>query len=99
VDLEITLGDKSAHNAAWNSGFLHAARIETARHVWAAEMRIPLAALNVPSIKTGAEWRINLFRAAGLGDDTKRKFLAWSIIPEGKTFHVPSRFGILHFVE
>ena len=36
--------------------------------------------------------------AAGKGGDDQRKFLAWSIIPEGKTFHVPTRFGILQLV-
>ncbi len=51
-----------------------------------------------PSVYPGAEWRANFFRAAGEGGDDRRKFLAWSIIPEGKTFHVPTRFGILRFV-
>jgi hypothetical protein len=58
-------------------------------------MRIPLAAMNVMQLRPGTVWRVNFFRAAGKGDDDRRKFLAWSIIPEGKTFHVPERFGIL----
>jgi hypothetical protein len=47
------------------------------------------------STKPGTEWRVNFFRATGRGADTQRVFLAWSSIPEGTTFHVPSRFGIL----
>src|SRR6266699_733697 len=43
--------------------------------------------------------RMNFFRAAGNGGDDRRKFLAWSIIPEGKTFHVPARFGLLRLVK
>jgi cellulose/xylan binding protein with CBM9 domain len=99
VDLEITSGEKPAHNAAWNSDFTHATRIDAGRHVWTAEMRIPLAAMNAAGVKAGAEWRANFFRAAGPGDDTQRKFLAWSTIPEGKTFHVPRRFGILRLLK
>jgi len=95
VDLEISTGEKPDHNAAWNSGFTHATRIDAGKHVWTAEMRIPLAAMNATNVKAGAEWRANLFRAAGPGDDAQRKFLAWSTIPEGKTFHVPGRFGVL----
>ena len=61
-------------------------------------MRIPLAAMNVKDPRPGMQWRVNFFRAAGKGGDDHRKFLAWSIIPEGKTFHVPTRFGILKLV-
>ncbi|HYK40663.1 MAG TPA: hypothetical protein VEU98_11570, partial [Candidatus Eremiobacteraceae bacterium] len=86
------------NDASWNSGFDHATRIDAEHHVWSTEMRIPLAAINVKDPGPGARWRINFFRAAGKGSDDHRKFLAWSIIPEGKTFHVPARFGILKLV-
>jgi Carbohydrate family 9 binding domain-like len=99
IDLEITRGEKPNHDAGWNSGFEHAARIDAGKHVWTAEMRIPLAALGVGAAKAGTEWRANFFRAAGRGSDKERRFLAWSAIPEGATFHVPSRFGILRLVE
>jgi hypothetical protein len=99
IDLEITRGEKPNHDAGWNSGFEHSARIDAGRHVWAAEMRIPLDAVGVRAVKAGTEWRANFFRAAGQGGDKERKFLAWSAIPDGTTFHVPSRFGILRLVE
>ena len=42
---------------------------------------------------------MNLFRADGPGSDADRRFLAWSTISEGTTFHVTSRFGLLSFVK
>ena len=95
IDLEITRSEKPNHDASWNSGFEHATRVDASNHIWTAEMRIPLASMGVTESKPGAEWRANFFRAAGKGPDSQRKFLAWSIIPQATTFHVPSRFGIL----
>ena len=99
VDLEITRGDKPNHDAGWNSGFEHATRVDRSKKVWTAEMRIPLEAMGVERVMAGTEWRANFFRAAGQGEDKERKFLAWSSIPEGTTFHVPTRFGVLRLVE
>jgi hypothetical protein len=99
IDLEITRGDKPNHDAAWNSGFEHAVHVDATNHVWTAEMRIPLSSMKVAKVEAGTKWRANFFRAAGQGNDKQRKFLAWSIIPEGTTFHAPSRFGILHLVK
>lgn len=99
IDLEITRGEKPNHDAAWNSGFEHATTIDAKTHTWTAEMRIPVASMGVSPAKPGAEWRANFFRAAGKGADSQRIFLAWSTIPEGTTFHVPSRFGILRLTK
>lgn len=99
IDLEITRGEKPNHDASWNSGFEHATLVDGVNHIWTAEMRIPLASMGVPEAKPGTEWRANFFRAAGKGADTQRTFLAWSTIPEGTTFHVPGRFGILRLVK
>jgi hypothetical protein len=99
IDLEITRGEKPNHDASWNSEFEHATSIDAKHHIWTAEMRIPLASMGISGPKPGTEWRANFFRAAGKGADTQRMFLAWSTIPEGTTFHVPSRFGILRLVK
>lgn len=99
IDLEITRGEKPTHDASWNSGFEHATRIDAKHNIWTAEMRIPLASMGIREAKAGTLWRVNFFRAAGKGADTQRMFLAWSTIPEGTTFHVPSRFGILRLVK
>jgi hypothetical protein len=99
IDLEIEKTKTPFNDAAWNSGFEHATKIDEKNHLWMTEMRIPLAALGVEKIRNGDVWRVNFFRAAGRGGDEKRTFLAWSSIPQGGTFHVPSRFGILRFVK
>ena len=99
IDLEIDKTKEPFNDASWNSGFAHATRIDSEHHVWATEMRIPLVAMNVKDPRPGAQWRINFFRAAGKGPDDHRQFLAWSIIPQGKTFHVPTRFGVLKLVD
>ena len=98
IDLEIDKTKNPFNDPSWNSGFEHAAHIDAKNHIWTAEMRIPVSSMSLSAIRPGAEWRVNFFRAAGKGRDDHRKFLAWSIIPEGKTFHVPTRFGILRLV-
>lgn len=98
IDLEIDKEKNPFNDASWNSGFEHATRIDAKNHVWTTEMRIPLSSMKVDAIRVGAQWRVNFFRAAGKGGADPRRFLAWSIIPEGKTFHVPTRFGILRLV-
>ena len=98
VDLEIDKTKDPFNDASWNSGFEHATRIDAMTHIWTTEMRIPISSMKVSSMRVGAQWRANFFRAAGKGGDDHRQFLAWSIIPEGKTFHVPTRFGILKLV-
>jgi hypothetical protein len=99
IDLEIDKTKDPFNDASWNSGFEHATRVDAEHHVWSAEMRIPLAAMKVKDPRPSMQWRVNFFRAAGKGGDEDRKFLAWSIIPEGKTFHVPTRLGILKLVD
>jgi hypothetical protein len=99
IDLEIDKTKTPFNDAAWNSGFEHATKIDEKNHEWMTEMRIPLSAVGVDRIHNGDEWRVNFFRAAGHGGDEKRTFLAWSSIPQGGTFHVPNRFGILRFAK
>jgi Carbohydrate family 9 binding domain-like len=99
IDLEIEKTKTPFNDASWNSGFEHATRIDAKNHLWLTEMRIPLSALGVSKINKGELWRVNFFRASGHGGDERRTFLAWSLIPQGGTFHVPNRFGILRFTE
>lgn len=97
IDLEINKDHSPFNDASWDSGFDHATHIDAEHHTWTCEMRIPVAALGASEITAGAEWRLNMFRADGPGDDHQRRFLSWSPIPEGGTFHVPTRFGIIQF--
>jgi alpha-galactosidase len=99
IDLEIDKDKDPFNDAAWDSHFEHATRVGTTDHLWTCEMRIPVKALRVESAPPGAEWRVNFYRADGPGDDNQRRFMSWSTIPEGKTFHVPTRFGILRFLK
>ncbi len=99
IDLEIDKDKDPFNDAKWDSHFAHATRIDAKRRVWTCEMRIPVSAITSrpAAVRPGTEWRINFFRADGPGDDSVRRFLSWSTIPEGKTFHVPTRFGIIRF--
>ena len=99
IDLEIDKTKTPFNDAAWDSHFEHATRIDAKKHVWTCEMRIPIISLNAKAILPDSEWRVNFYRADGPGDDSKRRFMSWSTIPEGKTFHVPTRFGIIKFVK
>ena len=79
----------------WNSGFTVKARIDPARKIWYAEMRIPLHSIDERPPAPGREMRINFYRCQGRG--ATRKYIAWR--PTGAaTFHVPQAFGRLRLV-
>jgi alpha-galactosidase len=99
IDLEIDKTKTPFNDAAWDSHFEHATRIDSKNHVWTCEMRIPISSMSAAAPKAGTEWRVNFFRADGPGDNSHRRFMSWSTIPEGKTFHVPERFGVLQFAK
>jgi len=100
IDLEIDLEKTPFNDAAWDSHFEHATRIDKQNHLWTCEMRIPVTMMGARLLEPGAEWRLNLYRADGPGDDTQRRFLSWSPLPGEKlTFHQPASFGIIRFVQ
>lgn len=101
VDLEIDLTKKPFGNVHWDSGFEHATSNDPYRHLWMAEMKIPIKSMGVEELKPGDSWRINLYRLDGHGDDPQRRFLSWSPLPEGenRSFHQPASFGIIKFVQ
>jgi alpha-galactosidase len=100
VDLEIDLSKKPFNDAGWNSGFEHATQIDTKKHAWTCEMRIPIRSITESGVHGGDSWRVNFFRAHGLGDDASRQFLAWSpVLGSTANFHTPARFGLLRFAE
>jgi len=98
IDLAIDLDRKPFNDATWNSGFEHATRINEEAKIWVCEFRIPVAAFGVDSITADQEWRINLYRCDGLGDDNVRRFLAWCPTYEFN-YHIPASFGRLCFLE
>lgn len=99
IDLEIDQTKTPFHDAGWNSNFAHATRVDSTNRVWTCEMRIPVASMGVRQVQPGDEWRINFYRADGPGENSQRRFMSWSTIPEGNSFHVPTRFGLIRFVK
>jgi hypothetical protein len=68
------------------------ARIDPARRLWYGEMRIPFAAIESGPVRPGLELRAGFFRISGV--EPQRGYLSWHTT-DGRTFHVPERFGIL----
>lgn len=99
IDLEIDNTKTPFNDAGWNSNFAHATRVDSRNHVWTCEMRIPASSMGVRQVQPGDEWRINFYRADGPGENSERRFMSWSTIPEGKSFHAPTRFGLIRFVK
>ena len=97
IDLAIDLNQTPIQDAAWSSGFLHSTRLDEESRLWVCEMGIPVSTMGVEEVREGMKWRINFYRCDGPGDDTERRFLAWSPTFE-KNFHVPARFGEILFV-
>jgi alpha-galactosidase len=98
IDLEIHRETDLKSDAAWNSSFDHATRIFAEEHLWTCEMRIPVQPMGVATIGPDDEWRINFYRCDGPGDDSVRRFLAWSTTMTAEpSFHVPEHFGRVRF--
>ncbi len=97
IDLEINKDQSPFNDANWDSHFDHATHVDPEQHLWTAEFRIPVASMGAKELFAGAEWRLNLFRCDGPGSDQQRRFLSWSPITEGASFHAPTRFGIVQF--
>jgi len=89
LDLTLHLPER---DFAWSSGFQTAVKVDEARKVWTAEMKIPLKAWNAAAVKPGTRWRINLYRC----DYANKAFLAWNPTGNG-SFHTPEKFGMLEF--
>jgi len=101
IDLEIDLSKNPMNDAAWDSHFEHATKLDADHKSWTVEMRIPVSSMNAGAIKSGDEWRLNLYRCDGPGDDSRRRFLSWSPLPAGTngSYHQPATFGIIRFVK
>jgi len=87
------LPDRRESDFDYHSGATFAARI--AKDSVTLMMRVPWAALGGAPQKD-ARWRANLYRC--VGQDPTRGYLAWqpTLSPQ-PNFHVPQRFGWLHF--
>lgn len=81
----------------WDSGFKVKARVDSARKIWCAEMRIPISGIDEREPKAGNEMRVNVYRLSGT-EKNRDFFMAWQ--PTGVwNPHRPAKFGKLRLVE
>ena len=101
LDLDIDLDRDPYPNAAWDSGWDHATRVDEKAKVWTCEFRIPLDSMKVPTIQPGEAWRLNFYRMDGKEEGAKpRHLMSWSpITPPHNGYHTPKYFGTVRFVK
>jgi hypothetical protein len=89
------LPDERESDFEYASGATFAAR--AAKDSVTLTMRVPWSALG-GAPREGARWRANLYRC--VGKDPTRGYLAWQPTRTPQpSFHVPEKFGWLHFME
>ena len=84
-----------SYDAAWESGWTRAVRIDRQRKQWVSEWRIPLGAITTQRIEEGLAFRGNFYRISK--QSAEELYLAWSpTMSLGRAaFHVPERFGTI----
>jgi hypothetical protein len=93
VDLDIDRDSKHPEDGwTWNSGFKVATRIDKAKKIWYAALRIPWKAIDSRPPQNGAEFRMNLYLSEG--PPSNHKAITWQSTMDN-SFHVPERFGLL----
>jgi len=94
VDLAVHFNKtKRENNFAFLSGITVGASVSEGQVI--IGMRIPWSA-SIPKPQHGDEWRANLFRCVGLGNE---RYLAWQpTFSNEPNFHVPDVFGRLRFI-
>jgi hypothetical protein len=97
VDLDIDLAKPHHEDGwTWNSGFVVAARIDSAAKIWYGAMRVPFSALQGRPPAVGEKFRINLFRSQG--PTPNRAAVVWQPTMSD-TFHIPEKFGLLRLIQ
>jgi Carbohydrate family 9 binding domain-like len=98
IDLAIDL-NRDSFDPNWRSGWKTMARIDKQNKIWYAAARIPLSSIGGPKVEPGTQWRMNLYRIDGLGEDPQRHFLCWqpTCVEHRDPNHVPEHFGTLIF--
>jgi len=93
IDLDIFPGGL----ADLKSGLQRSVVVDQARHIWTAELAIPLVALT-EQFDSSKIWRANFYRIEGSKEP--RTYLAWQpTLTPTPNFHVPSAFGRLRFLK
>jgi len=97
VDLDIDLAKLHHEDGwTWNSGFVIAARIDSAAKIWYGAMRVPFSALQGRPPAVGEKFRINLFR--NQGPPPNQAAVVWQPTMSD-TFHIPEKFGLLRLIQ
>jgi Carbohydrate family 9 binding domain-like len=97
IDLDISLDAAPDIGRDLKSGLARSVWLDKAKHVWSAEVAIPMKALTA-DFDSKAVWRANFFRVEGTLEP--RFYSAWRATGTPQpSFHVPSAFGELRFVE
>lgn len=77
------------------SGVRSKVQIDEIERVWTAELAIPIASITA-NFDPAKAWRVNFFRCEGL--DPERFYSCWQPTETSEpNFHVPEKFGWLHF--
>ena len=91
IDLDIFPGGRRE----LKSGLRHSAWLDRERHIWAAELAIPIQSLT-EAFDPKATWRANFYRIEGQTEP--RFYSTWRPThTDVPNFHVPARFGKLRF--
>lgn len=97
IDLAIDRGNTAKQEgAAWNSGYQVKARIDSDKKIWYGEMKIPFRSIDSRKPEASNKLRIGLFRMEGV--EPNRILMSWQTT-DGKTFHMPEKFGTLELVK
>lgn len=94
VDLDVDRQRKGKEvDWEWDAGMEWSARVDDAAKVWYCAMWIPWKAIAPgPAVRTGQEFRLNLYRIEG--EEPNRKYITWRPV-NSPSFHTPSAFGRL----
>lgn len=86
--------DTMQADRAWTcAGWERAARVREGG--WDVEWAIPFVSIGAPAPQPGSRWRANFFR---IDQANGGEYSAWSpTLLDPPDFHVPARFGVLHF--
>jgi alpha-galactosidase len=91
IDLDIS----PSGLADLKSGLSRSVHVDQEKHIWTAEMAIPIEAIT-KQFAPSSVWRVNFYRIEGPAEP--RRYMAW--LPTNTpqpNFHVPEAFGTMRF--
>ncbi len=96
LDIAVDLSHRPRGDTEWSSGITTGASIDREARRFRIEARVPAEAFGGQRLAP-SEWRINLYRIAGV---SPRTFMAqFPTYSERANFHVPDRFGWVRLID